>query len=592
MRFFLPTLALLGAFYSLPLLATSVIPFAHLGEATTYSECVVLARASASSTTQINGTQYQDMRFESLETVKGTLLPGTEFVLRPLSYQKPPYRLDITGDFQPETGKTYLLFLYAKEDFWRPVMLSYYVFEQITTDDDAYLIPVGGAGIEAVHRPDGQSVQPLSVFRSRDLLSYMRAFAQTSGTIWDAHKGLVDKKTIPALSADRAVPNGCNFTLGGPNLSRWQDVAVPIFYDDTNVPAGWGGNFANILSAMTDNYTGIVPSDAGEVSYVPDCADGAIGFNSNFIDFCDNDLNGPQSALIIFDDPCDEIPNLSGCAGTLAFGGSYSSSSTHFFDGMDWDDALYGFVVVNNGTPGCMSSADFEIMMTHELTHVYRMGHLNASNFPNQNMNPICCNAINTKDRECMNYAYPSPAPVELISFSAEVRNEETVLLTWATATEKDNAYFSILRSISGTQYHDIQRINSNKNPQGGQYQWEDKSPLKGQNYYLLSQTDLDGKSQHLSIRAVTVGANTARLQIQPQPVRGNTLSFTIILPNNFEGVLEVVGMDGQTAISQLIELEKGLQSVQQPMGDLPNGIYLLHLYDGQQQWSARFLKN
>ena len=422
MRLFLPSLALLGAFYAFPLSATAIVPFAHLSEATTYSEYVVLGCAIIPSATEVNGTTYQDMRFESLEVAKGALAPGTQFLLRPLSEQKAPYRIDITGDSQPKTGKPYLLFLCAKKDFWRPMVLSYYVFKQIKSDDDAFLVPVGGAGMEAVQR--------------------------------------------------------------------------------------------------------------------------------------------------------------------------YSFSSTHSFDGMDWENALYGFVVANNGTPSCLSSANFEIMMTRQLARVNRMGHLSSSNFPNQIMNPICCNTINTKDWDCMNYAHPSPAPVTLISFEAEVKNEQTVLLRWATAMEKDNAYFSVLRSKNGTQYTDIQRINGQKNPQGGQYQWEDKNPLKGQNYYLLSQTDLDGKSQHLSIRAVTVGANTASLQIQPHPVTGNALTFSIILPRDFEGVLEVVAMDGLTAISQLISLEKGLQSVQQPLGDLPKGIYLLHLYDGQQQWSARFLKN
>ena len=185
MRLFLPTLALWVCF-SLTLSATSIIPFVHLGEATSNSECVVLARAIAASDAQVNGTTYQEMRFESLDLIKGDLTPGSEFRLRPLSYQKAPFRIDIAGDFAPETGKTYLLFLYAKDDFWRPVMLSYYVFEQIKHDDDAYLIPIGGTGLEAVRRADGQQVQPLSVFNSSALLSYMRTYLQSSSAIWNA----------------------------------------------------------------------------------------------------------------------------------------------------------------------------------------------------------------------------------------------------------------------------------------------------------------------------------------------------------------------------------------------------------------------
>ena len=87
MRFILPTLALFwaGAFAPTLLSATSIIPFANLGEAANYSECVVLARAVESFETVDNGNSFQDTRFESIECTKGPLLPGTVFSLRPYS---------------------------------------------------------------------------------------------------------------------------------------------------------------------------------------------------------------------------------------------------------------------------------------------------------------------------------------------------------------------------------------------------------------------------------------------------------------------------------------------------------------------------
>jgi len=126
MRFFLPTLAFLWAsvFASLSLSATSMIPFVHLGEASHYSECVVLARAVESVETMESGNTFQDVRFESIECTKGALLAGTIFSLRPYSRLQGEYKIDITGDFQPEIGKTYLLFLNRSGDFWRLSMLS------------------------------------------------------------------------------------------------------------------------------------------------------------------------------------------------------------------------------------------------------------------------------------------------------------------------------------------------------------------------------------------------------------------------------------------------------------------------------------
>lgn len=591
MRFYFPTLALIGAsiFVCSSVSATSIVPFTNLGEATLYSESVVLARAVTTISIFENGQIYQDTRFESLESTKGILLPGTVFNLRPYSRTKGKYKINIAGDFNPEIGKTYLLFLNQGTDFWRPVMLSYYVFEQFQDGDDAFLIPVGGHEIETLTRPDGLAVEALGVYQKNALLQQLQAIGGAEPKVWDGNFGRSSLHADDFKALNRVGPNGCDFTLGGPNLSRWQDAAIPIYFDDTSNPAGWGSIFGNVISALSSNYTGIDPSNAGSKSFTPDCVGGsAVG--GNFTDYCDSDLNGPQSALIMFEDPCNEIPNLNNCAGTLAFGGSYSSSDTHQFDNLPWDNALYGFVVVNNAVPGCLSDANYEKMLTHELTHVYRMGHLNPSNFPNQNMNPSCCNAINTKDQECMNYAYPAPAPVELISFEAQIEGETQVKLQWITQSENENAFFTILRSGNGIHYDVIQQVQSSGNNHGGNYQYMDSHPLSGINYYLLSQTDLDGKVQHLGIKAVTLGSTDA-ITIQPNPVQTNLLVFSLELQGYFEGTLEILNTDGQKIVTQALSMEKGNQTMQQPFGSIPSGVYLLQLSDDHQKWLTRFVK-
>lgn len=592
MRFFLPAVALAWACVLFPqnLPATSIVPFTNLGEAALYSECVVLARAVETLETTENGTVFRETRFESIELTKGTLQPGSSFMLRPLSRRRKGMQLDITGDFKPEIGKTYLLFLYQSGSFWRPLMLSYYVFEQFQQGDDAYLVPIGAAGIETVERPDGQAVEPLGLYLQESLLPLLRTYTTAPQNGWNSSAAVSNLGINHFQALERAVPNGCDFTLGGPHLCRWQNAAIPISYDNTANPAGWGGTFSNVLGALNDHYTGIDPSDAGPVDYDPDCGNGSA-IEGNFTDFCDLELNGPQCALIIFDDPCNEIGDLNNCAGTLAFGGSYSSSTNHQFDGQSWDDALYGFVVVNNGTPGCLTATQFEQVMTHELTHVYRMGHLSPVNFPNQNMNPSCCSPINFKDEECMNYAYPAPAPVELLSFDAKLQGQRQVKLQWATGSERENAFFTLERSPNGIQYEEVQKIQGQGTNAGSAYEWLDIRPLEGINYYRLSQTDFSGQMERLGIRAVTVGHNTATLALRPNPVSGDALQLTLNLDESFQGNLEVMGADGKIWISEGLELEKGIQTFQQPVSTLPAGVYLLRLHDGQQQWSLRLIR-
>ncbi|MFN0036145.1 MAG: T9SS type A sorting domain-containing protein [Saprospiraceae bacterium] len=592
MRFLLLTVALRCAGVLVPTLlsATSIIPFVHLGEATAYSECVVLARAVAHTETDENGTIFRDTKFESIESVKGQLAAGTEFVLRPLSCRSGDYSIDIAGDFAPETGKTYLLFLRQKGDFWRPILLSYYVFEQFQIDADQFLVSTGTNDVALVARPDGQLAEPLGAYQQGAFLQHLRAYAASPNMVWDGSIGRSLLRREDFEAADRTIPGDCDFALGS-NIARWQDAAIPVYYDDTAIPANWATRFTNFLAAMNSNYGGISPSDAGSVDYDPNCTNNSA-YQGNFTSFCDANLGGPQCALIIFDDPCNEVGDPACSGGVLAIGGCYTSSSTHQFDGLTWRNALYGFVVVNNGTPppDCLSNLGFERMMAHELTHAYSMDHLPAG-YEDQNMFGTCCNPIGQDDRDCINYAYPPPAPVELGSFEARRHGERQVKLKWATHSEKDNAHFTIQRSPNGTQYEPLQQVPSKGNNTGGTYEWVDTRPLAGLNYYLLSQTDFDGKVQHLGIKAVSVGGAGNGLNIVPNPVAGQTLFFSAGFPDAFDGTLEVLAADGRVVLSAPLALEKGAQQMQQPLGDIPAGVYLLRLYGGQEQWATRFLK-
>ncbi len=569
------------------LAATSIVPYANLGEASANSEVVVLARAINQVETAVGGKIYHDTRFEVLENVKGLLLPGDLFSVRPISYRMGDYSIDIAGDFRTVPDKNYLLFLRKKGNVWSTVLLSYYVFEQIHIGDDDFLVPGNEEGLE-VYGADGNPVEPLTTYQAGALLENLRQHNKASGAPWDGSIGQQNTPTKFAQTAlDRAIPTGCDFMLGNATyLTRWVDASLPIYYDDTGLPTGWTAYFTNILSAMNSNYTGINATNGGSASYNPAC-DGGPGF----VNFCNSNLNGAQSALIMFDDPCDEFNDLINCVGVLAYGGAFSSTSSHIFDGLTWRNAQYGYVVVNVGAEPCYPGVSFERMMSHELTHVYCMDHLDPGLYPNQNMNPNCCNAINTKDRECMNYAYPGGMPVELSSFEVRLLENQAVNLKWVTQSEKDNAYFTIKRSANGIAFEKIQEQEAVNSLTGATYQWVDEHPQPGANYYMLSQTDLDGATRHLGIKSVNVAGTHPFLRIIPNPLESDLLRLQANFSGDFEGVLQVLDKDGRMILERALSFEKGSAWLQQPLNGLSPGLYMVRVFDGLQGFSGRFLK-
>ena len=74
---------------------------------------------------------------------------------------------------------------------------------------------------------------------------------------------------------------------------------------------------------------------------------------------------------------------------------------------------------------------------------------------------------------------------------------QDGVLVQWSTASQVNNDYFDVQKSIDGYEWKDGVRMPGagNSNSQID-YSWFDASPSWGVSYYRLKQTDYDGKSE------------------------------------------------------------------------------------------------
>jgi hypothetical protein len=113
--------------------------------------------------------------------------------------------------------------------------------------------------------------------------------------------------------------------------------------------------------------------------------------------------------------------------------------------------------------------------------------------------------------------------PITLIYFTAK-QQESQVLLQWATASEKDNEYFSLEKSRDGQQFNEIGRVVGAGTSTGKlTYQFTDDFPFGGTGYYRLKQVDFDGTFTYSRIVAVNSQISAA-LRIYPNPLAGNEL--------------------------------------------------------------------
>lgn len=86
-----------------------------------------------------------------------------------------------------------------------------------------------------------------------------------------------------------------------------------------------------------------------------------------------------------------------------------------------------------------------------------------------------------------------SPLPIKLLYFSGSYHDEK-VFLNWKTASETNNDFFTLYKSININQISELDRILGSGNSNFPiEYSYIDYQP---ENYYQLCQTDFDGKTE------------------------------------------------------------------------------------------------
>ena len=87
--------------------------------------------------------------------------------------------------------------------------------------------------------------------------------------------------------------------------------------------------------------------------------------------------------------------------------------------------------------------------------------------------------------------------PIELVSFSGEKKDNRNIL-NWTTASEINNAYFTVEKSYNGFDFEWLgTQEGTSPSTQIVNYSLTDYNVLETLNYYRLKQTDFDGKFEY-----------------------------------------------------------------------------------------------
>jgi len=170
--------------------------------------------------------------------------------------------------------------------------------------------------------------------------------------------------------------------------------------------------------------------------------------------------------------------------------------------------------------------------------------------------------------------------PIELVFFKAQVKGS-AVELTWQTASEVNNDFFTILRSADAQVWEEIERI---KAPEGDSFELLDyltidPNPILGRSFYRLKQTDFDGQFSFSDIVSVNVVPPPGTISAYPNPV-DDILTYNVTTNSALseQVLVQVFDLTGKTILQQTDDLQPGINTFRLSLSNLQSGSYVLRI--------------
>ena len=168
--------------------------------------------------------------------------------------------------------------------------------------------------------------------------------------------------------------------------------------------------------------------------------------------------------------------------------------------------------------------------------------------------------------------------PVDLTKFDAK-KTQKSIMLSWATASEKNNDHFDIQKSTNGSDFQTIGQVKGNgTTATGANYNFEDNTPSVGVAYYRLKQVDADDKFVFSQVRSIRFGNN--KLVVAPTLAK-ESISITVSDDENIN--YEIINLNGQKILAG-----KAIGQQTIDVSGLNSGLYFIHTEGGN---VSRFIK-
>jgi hypothetical protein len=204
--------------------------------------------------------------------------------------------------------------------------------------------------------------------------------------------------------------------------------------------------------------------------------------------------------------------------------------------------------------------------------------------------NSVVDNAMSGVSERLGEHEANIPLPISLISFDAKPTFDNSINLTWQTASEENNDYFSIEHSIDGISFREIETQAGNGTTNAIQsYSFLHEEIESGLHYYRLKQVDFDEKFGYSNIITTTIKRSNDEVILTPNPT-SNVILIQTKTPFERDADFQILNMQGQVVLSSI--LQEGTDNLEVNVSNFPVGIYYLQLFVDNEVMMKKIIKH
>lgn len=180
---------------------------------------------------------------------------------------------------------------------------------------------------------------------------------------------------------------------------------------------------------------------------------------------------------------------------------------------------------------------------------------------------------------------------VDFIEFYGEVQTEGN-FLTWITATEENNDFFTVEHSTNGQDFVAIGTVDgAGTTNEAAIYDFLHRNAPSGMSYYRIKAVAFDGEATYTKVISLVRGERVFDIvSVFPVPV-SSVVNINFTTTTEGSSTIQIHNVAGKLLTNQDVDTRSGLNQVSLNVDSYPVGTYLLTIKNGEKVVTTKFVK-